>query len=88
MTPTSTTASGTEAPAVAFAFGAPGGGVLALLSWWLLTLASRRSAHGRRILGVRTRGDLPPGASVGASPRRLRYLAPGGASRLGEPASA
>jgi hypothetical protein len=36
MKQTSTTPSRTEALAVVFAFGTPGGGVLILLSWWLL----------------------------------------------------
>jgi hypothetical protein len=38
MKPTTTFPSGTAFLAVAFAFGAPGGGVLIILSWWLLTL--------------------------------------------------
>jgi hypothetical protein len=35
---TTTFPSGTALLAVAFAFGAPAGGVLIILSWWLLTL--------------------------------------------------
>ena len=38
MKPTSITSSRTAPLAVVFAFGAPGGGVLILLSWWLLTV--------------------------------------------------
>jgi hypothetical protein len=37
MNPASTTPSRAAPLAVVFAFGAPGGGVLILLSWWLLT---------------------------------------------------
>jgi hypothetical protein len=37
MTPSTTTPSRTHALTVVFAFGAPGGGVLVVLSWWLLT---------------------------------------------------
>ena len=40
MQPTSTTSSRTAFLAVAYAFGAPGGCALILLSWWLLPLVA------------------------------------------------
>ena len=40
MKPTSTPSSRAASLAVVFGFGAPGGGVLIVLSWWLLTLVA------------------------------------------------